>query len=83
MIRILRNIAAVGLLAAGVAACGGSGGGGSVTVTPPVISPPGIQSSFGAGFAALFNAGPNTDPGNPSTSDVVALSLTTDPLKLR
>jgi hypothetical protein len=83
MIRILRNIAVIGLLAASVAACGGSGGGGSVTVTPPVTNPPTIQSAFGAGFATMFNAGPNTDPVNPSTSDVIALSLISDPLKLR
>ncbi|MBC7667882.1 hypothetical protein [Caulobacter sp. DWR2-3-1b2] len=85
MIRILRNIAVIGLLAASVAACGGGGGGGggSVAVTPPTASPPSIQSAFGAGFATLFNAGPNTDPAKPTTGDVIALSLTTDPLKLR
>lgn len=78
---ILRNVAAVTFIAAGLAACGGGGGGGSVAVTPPPT--PGIQSSFGAGFAALFSAGPNTDPGNPSASDIIALSLTTDPVRLR
>ena len=79
----LRNVAVVTFIAAGLAACGGSGGGGSVAVTPTPPPTPGIQSSFGAGFAALFSAGPNTDPGNPSASDIIALSLTTDPVRLR
>lgn len=82
--RALRNTALVAFVAAGLAACGGGGGDKTVAVTPPTPPPPAtLQSMFGAGFATLFSAGANTDPGNPMTSDVIALSLTTDPIRLR
>ena len=41
---------------------------------------PSLQAGFGDGFAALFNAPPNNDPGNPMAGDVIALDLTADPV---
>lgn len=82
--RALRDTALLAFVAAGLAACGGGSGDKTVTVAPPAPPPPAtLQSLFGTGFATLFSAGANTDPSNPMTSDVIALSLTTDPIRLR
>ena len=65
--------------AAALAACGGGG----IKVKPggPGAGPAAkLEDSFGAGFAAAFQQGPNTDPREPAAGDVIAVSATTDPV---
>lgn len=73
--------AAVGLgLLTVLAACsGGSDGAGVAPFDPPPIA--GV-ARFGAGFAAAFAKSPYSDPTDPAPSDIIALSLTTDPLEV-
>lgn len=74
--------AAVGLgLLTVLAACSGGGGdGGGNQPQPP--APPAGAARFGAGFAAAFAKSPHSDPTDPLPSDIIALSLTTDPFEV-
>lgn len=80
MTRTIRNVIAVAVLGAGLAACGGGGGGGggvaAPAATPPVVTP--LEDQFGANFGGLFRAAPNTDPRDAVAADIGAVSLTTD-----
>ena len=70
------------LAAAGLSACsGGGGGGGGVGVTTPPV-PASFASQFGAGFGAAFDQGANTDPRDLAAADVIAPSLTAEPVPL-
>lgn len=64
--------------AALLSACGSGGGDTAVTPPPAAIGP----ARFGAKFATAFNASPNSDPIDPAVGDIIALSLTTDPLEV-
>ena len=79
--RRLGSVALMSVLLGGVAACGSGGGGGGNGVNPPPPAVVGV-ARFGAGFARLFNAAANSDPGNPVASDVIPVSLTQDPLPI-
>ncbi len=76
------------LLSLSVAACSSRasdvGGGGTsttpVTPTPTPTPTASFQSRFGTAFAALFDASTTSEPRKPTTADVPALSLTTEPL---
>lgn len=61
-----------------LAACGGGGDG--YTPPPPPPGPTALEDNFGAAFGALFRAGSNTDPADPTASSVIAVSLITDPV---
>ena len=66
------------LLAIGVAGCGDSGGNSTTTTT--TTPTPAFEDQFGAQFGNLYRASANTDPANVNDTDVVALSLTTEPV---
>lgn len=68
----------VGLLTALSACSGGSDSGGPTPSDPPLAG----VARFGAGFAAAFAKSPNSDPVEPAQSDIIAPSLTTDPLEV-
>ena len=76
--RLVLQSSAVVFLAAGLAGCGGGR-----NPTPP----PGGQTTagrfedqFGLGFGADFRASPNGEPSPVSDGDLVAVSLTTEPV---
>lgn len=82
MKRTLLTAAGLALLTLSVSACGGGGGGGGAgggTTTPPPAS---FASQFGAGFGAAFGASANTDPRDLAAADVIAPSLTAEPVPL-
>ena len=65
-----------------VTACGGSGnptpptnGGGVVTVKQ--------EDTFGMQFATAFRADNNSEPYNVADGDIVAISLTTEPVDIK
>lgn len=76
------RIAAVAMLAGGLAACGDN----DKTPTPPVVVPPApaprVEDQFGTNFGIAFRAEPNTDAKDPMAGDIIPLSLTTDPVTL-
>jgi hypothetical protein len=73
------RIAALALVAAGLAACGGGGGGHAVINTP---APAKLEDGFGAGFGALFRAAPNTEAARPQPGDLKAVDPTASPTPL-
>lgn len=80
--RSLRAGGGVGLmlgLLISTAACSGGGGGGAEESPPAALVG---AERFGAGFAAAFNKVPHSDPINPSLSDIIPLSYTTDPFEV-
>lgn len=80
MTRVTR-VAAVALLACGVAACGG--GGGSASSPPAVITPAAkVETLFGSKFAMDFEAAPNSEPAAVAMGDIIPVSLTTEPVML-
>ena len=78
MAHLFRKLAAVGLMAAGLAACGGSNS--SAPPAPVVVVPaaPRLEDQFGANFGTAYRADPNTDARDPVAGDIVPLSLTTE-----
>jgi hypothetical protein len=73
--------ALLGGTAVTLAACGGGGGGGSATTTPPAVAPS-LQAQFGAAFNTDFMANPNSEPVVPQSGDIIALTLTAEPVSL-
>jgi len=69
-------LGAAGLALAG---CGGGGGNGSTTTTPVTTT---FEDQFGIGFNNDFAANPNSQPATPSASDIIAVSLTAQPVTL-
>ena len=67
------------LAAAGLSACGGGGGGGGTTTSP---APAAFAAQFGTGFGAAFGASANSDPRDVASADVIAPSLTAEPVTL-
>ena len=65
----------------GLAACGGGGSDGATAPPPPTMTPQGAQR-FGLGFATSFGASANSDPRDPGMNDIIALSLTSDPIEV-
>ena len=76
---ILGGVAASALM--GLAACGGGGSDGATAPPPPTMTPQGAQR-FGLGFATSFGASANSDPRDPGMNDIIALSLTSDPIEV-
>lgn len=76
-------VAALAVATSGLTACGGGGGGGggdTIITSPP---PPKLEDGFGSGFAALFRAAPNSEPGKPQASDIKAVDPTANPVALK
>ena len=70
------------LIAGGsLSACNKKSGNGSLTVEAGRDSGA-IDSKFGKGFGAAFNADPNSEPRNVQDSDVAPVSLTTEPVAI-
>ncbi len=72
-----RKMLAVAALPLGLVACKHDG---NTTPATSVQTPASFQSKFGTTFATDFNADPNSTPPHPTTADVPALSLSTEPL---
>lgn len=69
----------LGLAAMALAACSGGGGG---MASPGPMAPPMIvrqEDNFGTGFGNFFRANPNSEPGTPQASDLMATTLTAEP----
>jgi hypothetical protein len=77
-LRLLRNISAMALLAAGLAACGGGGGGDAAVVTPPPPVAP-LEDFFGAAFGSAFRLSSTATPIDPKAGDIIPLDLTASP----
>ena len=70
-------------LAMPLAACGGGGStSASTPATPPVVAQTAQEDKFGLPFGKDFRADPNTDPTPVSDGDIVAVSLTDDPIPI-
>lgn len=80
VVRVLLGGAAASALM-GLAACGGGGSDGATAPPPPTMTPQGAQR-FGLGFATSFGASANSDPRDPGMNDIIALSLTSDPIEV-
>lgn len=72
--------------AATLVSCGGGGGsdggpgaGGSTPPPPPPVPFPG---QLGIGFSITFGAAENAEPRDPQPSDVIPISLSTDPIEV-
>jgi hypothetical protein len=76
----LLKAALLGGTAVTLAACGGSGGGGSASTTPVTV--PSLESQFGAAFNTDYFAAANSEPVVPQPGDIIALTLTSEPVAL-
>lgn len=88
MAHLIKKMATVGLMAAGLAACGDDNNNIAapppapppVVITPP---PPPLEDGFSAAFGTAFRANMNTDPlRDPVPADLPPLSLTTEPVPI-
>ncbi len=73
---------AFSLLAVGLAGCGdgNNNSSSSAAITPPATPAP--EDQFGKQFGVLYRTAANTDPANVNDGDVIALTLTADPLPI-
>ena len=79
MRKLYWNIAAIAMMAGGLAACGGSDN--SVPAPPPVVVPPPapkLEDQFGTNFGVDYRADMNTDAKDPAAGDLIPLSLVTE-----
>ena len=74
------RVAAVAGLGMTVSACGGSGSGGSTSTTPPVVVATAQEDKFGTAFGTDYRAAANSEPATTNDGDIVAVSLTTEPI---
>lgn len=75
--RLVLQATAVVMLATGLAGCGGSK---NSTPTPGQTTSARFEDQFGLGFGADFRADPNGEPSPVNDGDLVAVSLTTEPV---
>jgi len=75
-------------LGAGLASCG-SNNNNTVTTPPPIATPPAPpvqvakqEDQFGSVFATDFRAMMNGEPATVNDGDIVAISLTTEPVMI-
>ena len=79
--QLLVRAVAVGGLALGLSACGsGSGRSTATTVTTPVVTATAQEDKFGTAFGTDYRAVANTEPETTTDGDIVAVSLTTEPI---
>ncbi len=69
-------------LALALSACGGGGGGGDTQVEPPKVVTTAQEDRFGTAFGTDFRAAANSEPANVSDTDIVPVSLTTEPIAI-
>jgi multidrug efflux pump subunit AcrA (membrane-fusion protein) len=79
------RITRAGLIAVALSVLAACGGGGD----PPPPAPPAApvvvakqEDQFGANFASAFRASPTSEPITPVDGDIIALSLTAEPVPL-
>ncbi len=80
--QLVVRVLVVAGLAMTVSACGSSGSGGSTATTPPVVTATAQEDKFGTVFGTDFRATANSEPASVNDSDIVAVSLTTDPVAI-
>lgn len=78
----LFRLALVGVAGMALAGCGGGGGSSSTTTMTPTPAPLSLQQMFGTAFATDYAANANSTPVVPAAGDIIALSLTTQPIAL-
>lgn len=83
MMRWLARGLMAGGLALSVSGCGGGGGSSSSTTTPPVVVSTPQEDKFGTMFGIDFRATADSEPANVSDSDIVPVSLTTEPITIQ
>lgn len=76
----LLQASAVTVLASGLAACGGSSY--TPTPTPSQTAAARQEDQFGIAFGNDFRADPNSEPAPVADGDLVAVSLTTEPVPI-
>ncbi|GAC1578594.1 MAG: hypothetical protein NVS3B5_11290 [Sphingomicrobium sp.] len=71
-------------LALPLAACGGGGGssGQDTVIAPPTVVTTKQEDKFGVAFGNDFRAALNSEPASVADSDIVPVSLTTDPIDI-
>ena len=70
------------LLAVGLSACGGSGSYSPPAPTPTQTTTARVEDQFGIAFGNDFRADPNSEPSPVSDGDLVAVSLTAEPVPI-
>ena len=80
--QLLLQASAVSLLATGLAACGGGNGSSTPTPTPGQTSAARQEDQFGIAFGNAFRAAPDGEPSPVADGDLVAVSLTTEPVTI-
>jgi hypothetical protein len=78
--QLLLQASAVTVLATGLAACGN--GNSTPTPTPGQTAAARQEDQFGIAFGNDFRADPNSEPAQVADGDVVAVSLTTEPVTI-
>ena len=78
--QLVLKASAVIMLAAGLAACGS--GNYTPTPTPTQTAAAQQEDQFGIVFGNDFRAGANGEPATVSDGDLVAVSLTTEPVTI-
>lgn len=78
--QLLLKASAVIMLATGLAACGS--GSYAPTPTPTQTVTAKQEDQFGIVFGNDFRAGPNGEPASVADGDLVAVSLTTEPVTI-
>jgi hypothetical protein len=63
-------------------ACDDYGDDGYTSPPPPPPPPARLEDQFGARFGTAFRANANAEPIDPMAGDIIALSLTTDPIAI-
>ena len=76
------RIAAVVGFGMTVSACGGGSGSDATATTPPVIAATPQEDKFGTVFGMDYRASANSEPATTNESDLVAVSLTTEPINV-
>lgn len=79
---LLLQASAVSMLATGLAACGGGNGSNTPTPMPGQTGAARQEDQFGIAFGNDFRADPNSEPAQVADGDIVAVSLTTEPVTI-
>ena len=83
MMRWLTRGAIAGGLVLSLSGCGGGGGSSSSATTPPSTVTTAQEDKFGPVFGNDFRASPNSEPAPVKDGDIVAVSLTTEPIAIQ
>lgn len=69
-------------MAGGLSACGSDGGSTTPAPTPTQTTTARVEDQFGIAFGNDFRADPNSEPSPVADGDLVAISLTTEPVPI-